>query len=282
MPRKRAQAHAKAGRRRDSRADRQDPRHRRCRWASTGRSMWPILGSDPEGLARIATDFAEKVKKIPGIVDVDLVGQARPAGLRGAAEARRGARARAHRAAAGVVAARLRERRGRHLLDHARRRAGRGAAAPARDAARARRPDAHAAGGVLPRTARRSRSTAVADDRAGDQPRRDPPPEPAAPRGHLRRRARAARRATSASDVQKLVKDTQLPPGYSFDVGGAHQGAGRSVRRHAGRDGAGGDLHLHRAGQPVRQLPAADRDHGLAAAVADRRDAGAAVLALAR
>ncbi len=31
-----------------------------------------ILGSDPEGLTRIAQEFAEKVKKIPGIVDVDL------------------------------------------------------------------------------------------------------------------------------------------------------------------------------------------------------------------
>ncbi|MEO5770622.1 MAG: efflux RND transporter permease subunit [Burkholderiaceae bacterium] len=31
-----------------------------------------ILGSDPEGLARVATEVAEKVKKIPGIVDVEL------------------------------------------------------------------------------------------------------------------------------------------------------------------------------------------------------------------
>jgi hydrophobe/amphiphile efflux-1 (HAE1) family protein len=31
-----------------------------------------ILGSDPEGLARIAQDFADKVKKIPGIADVEL------------------------------------------------------------------------------------------------------------------------------------------------------------------------------------------------------------------
>jgi multidrug efflux pump subunit AcrB len=31
-----------------------------------------ILGSDPEGLIRITKDFAEKIKKIPGIVDVDV------------------------------------------------------------------------------------------------------------------------------------------------------------------------------------------------------------------
>ncbi len=30
-----------------------------------------ILGSDPEGLARVASEFAEKVKKIPGVVDVE-------------------------------------------------------------------------------------------------------------------------------------------------------------------------------------------------------------------
>jgi multidrug efflux pump subunit AcrB len=31
-----------------------------------------VLGSDPVGLARIATDFAEKMKQIPGIVDVEV------------------------------------------------------------------------------------------------------------------------------------------------------------------------------------------------------------------
>jgi multidrug efflux pump subunit AcrB len=31
-----------------------------------------ILGSDPEGLANVAREFAEKLKKIPGIVDVEL------------------------------------------------------------------------------------------------------------------------------------------------------------------------------------------------------------------
>ncbi len=30
-----------------------------------------ILGNDPEGLARVANEFAEKVKKIPGVVDVE-------------------------------------------------------------------------------------------------------------------------------------------------------------------------------------------------------------------
>ncbi len=35
-----------------------------------------ILGNDPEGLAKIATEFAEKVKKIPGAVDVETTVQA--------------------------------------------------------------------------------------------------------------------------------------------------------------------------------------------------------------
>jgi hypothetical protein len=43
-----------------------------------------ILGSDPEGLARVAAEFAEKVKKIPGVGRRGALRQARPAGLRGA------------------------------------------------------------------------------------------------------------------------------------------------------------------------------------------------------
>jgi multidrug efflux pump subunit AcrB len=35
-----------------------------------------ILGNDPEGLAKVATEFAEKVKKIPGAVDVETSVQA--------------------------------------------------------------------------------------------------------------------------------------------------------------------------------------------------------------
>jgi multidrug efflux pump subunit AcrB len=40
-----------------------------------------ILGSDPEGLARVATTLPRRCKKIPGAVDVEILGQARPAGL---------------------------------------------------------------------------------------------------------------------------------------------------------------------------------------------------------
>ena len=79
------------------------------------------------------------------------------------------------------------------------------------------------------------------------------------------------------ADVQKIVKETQLPPGYRFDMGGADASdQAEAFTRRPVRARRGGDLHLHRAGVAVRQLPAAARDHGLAAAGADRRDAGAA------
>ena len=96
----------------------------------------------------------------------------------------------------------------------------------------------------------------------------------------------AARRSTPApkgrpsgdvgADVQKIVDETQLPPGYRFDIGGQTRDQAGGVRRRPARARRGGDLHLHRAGVAVRQLPAAARDHGLAAAGADRRDARAA------
>ena len=48
-----------------------------------------ILGSDPDGLARVTGEFAEKVKKIPGGGGRRKLGQVRPARLCGAPEERR-------------------------------------------------------------------------------------------------------------------------------------------------------------------------------------------------
>jgi multidrug efflux pump subunit AcrB len=62
----------------------------------------------------------------------------------------------------------------------------------------------------------------VADHRAGVQPRDHPPPEPAAPRGGVCRRE-GPQPGEVGDDVQKLIKETTLPPGYSFDVGGQMQ-----------------------------------------------------------
>ena len=40
-----------------------------------------ILGSDSAGLAKVATEFGEKVKKIPGIVDLEWGTNVSPEGL---------------------------------------------------------------------------------------------------------------------------------------------------------------------------------------------------------
>ena len=45
---------------------------------------------------------------------------------------------------------------------------------------------------------------------------------------------RAARRATSATTSQKIIKDTTLPPGYRFDVGGQQKDMAGVVQRGAG------------------------------------------------
>ena len=63
----------------------------------------------------------------------------------------------------------------------------------------------------------------------------------------------------SATAVQKLIKSTDLPPGLSFDVGGQSQEQAEAFSGPALQAMAlGRDLYLHRAGQPVRQLRAAD------------------------
>ncbi|KAI1697413.1 acrB/AcrD/AcrF family domain-containing protein [Ditylenchus destructor] len=180
--------------------------------------------------------------------------QARPAGLCGEAQGLRGARAGAERGAGGLVAARLRQRRDRHLLDHARRQSGRGAAAPAQGAASEPGPDAHAAGGL--------RAGRLAD-LAG------------AGRHH---RAVFNPEVIRRQNLQRREAVRPSCPRHQLHGRRRRQAAGGGLQRAADRDGPGADLHLHRAGQPVRQLRAADRDHGLAAARADRGDAGAAAL----
>ena len=115
--------------------------------------------------------------------------------------------------------------------------------------------------------------------RAGRQPGGDQAPGPAAAPGDLCRHRRAAerrRRRRRAEDRQGDAAAARLPlrPGRpdARPAGG--------LRRRPVRARRGGDLHLHRAGLAVLELPAAAGDHGLAAAGADRRDAGAAGHAL--
>ena len=61
-----------------------------------------------------------------------------------------------------------------------------------------------------------------------DQPRGHPAPEPAATRGHLRRRGRTGPSGDVGKPMcEKLIKATTLPPGYTFDVGGATRASSR-------------------------------------------------------
>ena len=85
----------------------------------------------------------------------------------------------------------------------------------------------------------------------------------------------AGRAATSAPTSRRSSRRASCRRATASTWAGRRGPAG-GVPRRALRARRGGDLHLHRARVAVRQLPAADRDHGVAAAGADRRDAGAA------
>ena len=238
-----------------------------------------MLGRDPEVLeARGRCELRRaRSRKMPGIADLDAVGQAGPAGLRGAAQARRGARARPDGDAARVQPARLRQRRRRDLLDLARRRAGRGRAAPAAE------PRASTST-QLRRAAGRLREGRHADRAGAASPTIVPVVNPDVIKrqdlqrraGDLRRRRRAGRAATSAPTCRSSSRRRSCRPATASTSAARRRSRQEAFGGVLVALGAGGDLHLHRAGQPVRQLPAAARDHGLAAAGADRRDAGAA------
>ena len=90
------------------------------------------------------------------------------------------------------------------------------------------------------------------------------------------RNAKGGRRATSDADVQKLVKSIDAAARLPLRRRRPARRSRKAVRRAMAALGARGDLHLPDPGVAVRQLPAAARDHGVAAAVADRRVAGAA------
>ena len=144
------------------------------------------------------------------------------------------------------------------------------AAADAREHLAARRP------------ARRLREGRHADlalargrDRARGEPRGHQAAGSPAPPGDLRRRDRKAERRRRQRGPQDRRRDA-VAPGLSLRHGRPVARPGRGLSGHRARADGGGDLHLHRAGLAVRQLPAAVRDHGLAAALADRRDARAA------
>ena len=180
-----------------------------------------ILGTDPEGLARVATEFSEKVKKIPGVVDVELSvkpgvpafavrlkpGAVRELGLT-APQLASSLRAYVNGDAATYwttpdgnqveVVLRLPEAQ-RHRIDQLR---------------------------GLPVAFAKDGTPISLDSVATIEPVFNPE---IIRRQNLQRREAvfAGVKDRSAGDVgddvQKLIKETALPPGYSFDIGGQMQ-----------------------------------------------------------
>ncbi|HEX3141947.1 MAG TPA: efflux RND transporter permease subunit, partial [Rhizobacter sp.] len=177
-----------------------------------------ILGSDPEGLIRLVNDFADKVKKIPGIVDVDL--SAKP-GLPAYAVRLRPGAVRELGLTAPQLAASLRAYVNGDISTYW------------------TTPDGEQVQVLLrlPETQRervdQMRLLPVAFAKDGTPITLDSVAtiEPVTNPDVIRRQNLQRREAIFAgtqgrpsgdvgNDVQKLVKETNLPPGYSFDVGG--------------------------------------------------------------
>jgi len=177
-----------------------------------------ILGNDPDGLIRIAQDFADKVKKIPGIVDVDL--SAKP-GLPAYAVKLKPGAVRELGLTAPQLASSLRAYVNGDVATYW------------------TTPDGQQVEVLLrlPETQRervaQMRQLPVAFAKDGTPIALDAVAtiEPVVNPDVIRRQNLQRREAIFAgvqgrpagdvgADVQKLVKDTTLPPGYSFDVGG--------------------------------------------------------------
>ena len=124
------------------------------------------------------------------------------------------------------------------------------------------------------RTRRRGADGAAAPgrrNRRDDEPADHQAPGAAAARRALRQRRRAAVRRRQRRRGRRSSRRSPLPPGYRFDVGGQAKDQAGVVPGGDGRARPRGDLHLPDPRVAVRELHAADRDHGVAAAVADRR-----------
>jgi hydrophobe/amphiphile efflux-1 (HAE1) family protein len=177
-----------------------------------------ILGSDPEGLTRIAQEFADKVKKIPGIVDVDL--SAKP-GLPAYAVRLRPGAVRELGLTAPQLASSLRAYVNGDISTYW------------------TTPDGEQVQVLLrlPESQRerveqmRLLPVAFAKDGTPITLESVATIEPVVNPDVIRRQNLQRREAIFAgvqgrpsgdvgADVQKLVKETNLPPGYSFDVGG--------------------------------------------------------------
>ena len=164
-----------------------------------------LLGPDPAVLEAEVLKLQERVAQ-GAAASPTCTTSVKPGipGLRGAPQARRRARARPDDDAARDQPARLRQRRRRHLLDLARRRAGRRRAAPAAGLAREHRP-ARRPAGRLREGRHADRAGERRRRRAGGEPGRHQAPGPAAAPGDLRRHrgpAERRRRRRRAEDRQ--------------------------------------------------------------------------------
>ena len=115
--------------------------------------------------------------------------------------------------------------------------------------------------------------------RSGREPGRHQASGSAAPPGDLRRHrgpSQRRRRRRRAEDRQGVAAAARL----SLRRRRPDARPAGGVRRCPVRARRGGDLHLHRPRVAVLELPAAARDHGIAAAGADRRHARASRHAL--
>ena len=180
-----------------------------------------ILGSDPEGLARVATDFAEQVKKIPGTVDVEV--SVRP-GIPAWAVRLKPEAVRELGLTAPQLASSLRAYVNGETATYWTTPDGEQVDVVLRlDAARRERVDQLR---QLPVAFAKDGTPIALDSVASITPVFNPE---IIRRQNLQRReavfAGVQGRAAGdvGADVQKLVKSTPLPPGYRFDVGGQTQ-----------------------------------------------------------
>ncbi len=177
-----------------------------------------ILGSDPEGLTRISQEFAEKVKKIPGIVDVDL--SAKP-GLPAYAVRLRPGAVRELGLTAPQLAASLRTYVNGDISTYWTTPDGEQVQVLLRlpEAQRERVEQMR----LLPVAFAKDGTPITLDSVATIEPVVNPD---VIRRQNLQRReaifagVQGRPSGDVGADVQKLVKETNLPPGYSFDVGG--------------------------------------------------------------
>ncbi|HEY0856748.1 MAG TPA: efflux RND transporter permease subunit, partial [Albitalea sp.] len=180
-----------------------------------------ILGSDPEGLIRIATEFAEKVKKIPGITDVDL--SAKP-GLPAYAVRLKPGAVRELGLTAPQLAASLRAYVNGDVATYWTTPDGQQVEVLLRlpEAQRERVEQMRQLPVAFAKDGTPITLDSVADIEAVANP-------DVIRRQNLQRReaifagVQGRPSGDVGADVQKLVKETTLPPGFSFDVGGATQ-----------------------------------------------------------